>query len=304
MGSQTEYEFLLVVDGVSVDDDRTVTTITDTFDGLLSWNRGLHRLAISGEGVHAMDAFERLFLRITRAVPGLRILRLDPDLVGIPDIAERTGHSRQNVQQWANGERNADRPFPPPEGSAGRSLVWRWADVNEWLRPLGLDDQVTRPTREQSVLIDAGLIERNNAPQTPLQVPAEPRAPLQAPHEPRTHLRVLAEPHAPLASKPSPAHEWRAPGFYTPWHAAELAERHRDLIARLPVATGRDLAEWFHHLESSPVFLRFEERAAWLADDAGIAHPYASAIVQEYETRRRLRLSSDEQNVAEKSGTE
>ena len=44
---------------------------------------------------------------------------------------------------------------------------------------------------------------------------------------------------------------------------------HNSLIARIPVTTGRTLAEWFHRLESGPAFLRREERAHWLADDAG-----------------------------------
>jgi hypothetical protein len=66
---------------------------------------------------------------------------------------------------------------------------------------------------------------------------------------------------------------------------------HNSLIARIPVVTGRDLAEWFHRLESGPAFLRREERAHWLADDAGISCGYAYAIVHEYEMRRRLRLN-------------
>ena len=66
---------------------------------------------------------------------------------------------------------------------------------------------------------------------------------------------------------------------------------HSSLIARIPVVTGRDLAEWFHRLESGPAFLRREERAHWLADDAGISCGYAYAIVHEYEMRRRLRLN-------------
>jgi Domain of unknown function (DUF4287) len=66
---------------------------------------------------------------------------------------------------------------------------------------------------------------------------------------------------------------------------------HSSLIARIPVVTGRDLAEWFHRLETGPAFLRRDERAAWLADDAGISHGYAHAIVHEYEMRRRLRLN-------------
>ena len=40
---------------------------------------------------------------------------------------------------------------------------------------------------------------------------------------------------------------------------------HSSLIARIPVVTGRDLAEWFHRLESGPAFLRCDERAHWLA---------------------------------------
>ena len=55
--------------------------------------------------------------------------------------------------------------------------------------------------------------------------------------------------------------------------------------------TGRTLAEWFHRLESGPAFLRREEQAHWLADDAGISCGYAYAIVHEYEMRRRLRLN-------------
>ena len=67
---------------------------------------------------------------------------------------------------------------------------------------------------------------------------------------------------------------------------------HSSLIARIPVVTGRDLAEWFHRLESGPAFLRREERAHWLADEHGLTHGYASAIVHEYELRRRIRLNS------------
>src|SRR5262249_34590377 len=44
---------------------------------------------------------------------------------------------------------------------------------------------------------------------------------------------------------------------------------HNSLIARIPVTTGRTLAEWFHRIETGPAFLRREEQAHWLADDAG-----------------------------------
>jgi hypothetical protein len=67
-------------------------------------------------------------------------------------------------------------------------------------------------------------------------------------------------------------------------------DMHKSLIARIPLQTGRELAEWFSHLESGPAFLRREERANWLADEHGICDRYAAAIVHEYEIRRRLRL--------------
>jgi len=66
-------------------------------------------------------------------------------------------------------------------------------------------------------------------------------------------------------------------------------DTHKSLIARIPFVTGRELSEWFGHLESGPSFLRCEERANWLADEHGICDRYAVAIVREYDIRRRLR---------------
>lgn len=158
MVAMTEFEFLFVVYGVSLDDDQATAILTGEFDGVLSSNRGRTRYAVSGRGTDSADAASKLVSRLTAALPALHVCYLDPDLVGIPDIAERTGHSRQNVLQWVNGERNGSRPFPVPEGTAGRSLIWRWADVNEWLTPLGLGDGAARPTRAETTLIDAILL--------------------------------------------------------------------------------------------------------------------------------------------------
>ncbi len=69
-------------------------------------------------------------------------------------------------------------------------------------------------------------------------------------------------------------------------------EMHKNLIDRVPRVTGSDLREWFHRLESGPSFMRRTERAQWLADEHGLPHAYASAIVHEYEVQRRMRLNS------------
>jgi predicted DNA-binding transcriptional regulator AlpA len=257
-----EYNFLFVVAGVSVDDGGTVAAITEKFGGLLSRRHGVPRLAVSSDGSNAIEALRNLLDRIVDELPGLRLVRLDPDLVGVPDIAERTGHSRQNVQQWVNGERNGDRPFPPPEGSAGRSLVWRWAEVNEWLRPLGLDDRAIRPPREEAAFLDVLLIDWD-----------------------QDHAEDLIAPGDAGHRAPTPTSAGRLSQATMPRlrHSPEL---HQKIISRVPNVTGRDLAHWFAELDSGPAFLRADERARWLADEYGLSDGYASAIALEHELRR------------------
>ncbi|MER6403638.1 hypothetical protein ABT269_08945 [Streptomyces viridosporus] len=150
-----EYEFQFVVDGVGVDDEAVVDVVHEEFDGLLTRHRDRHLLDVSETGANTIDAAHRIVVRLRRALPGLRLLRIDPDLVGVSDIAERTGRTRQNVQQWVNGERRAGKErFPAPEGVAGRSPVWRWGDVNAWLAGIGEGDGVHVPTRGEALQID------------------------------------------------------------------------------------------------------------------------------------------------------
>lgn len=63
-------------------------------------------------------------------------------------------------------------------------------------------------------------------------------------------------------------------------------ETHQNLVARIPLATGRELPEWFGALEEGPPFLRFDDRVNWLRDEYGIAHGHATAIVHEHDLRR------------------
>jgi hypothetical protein len=77
MSQEGEYEFLFVVDGVSIDDDEAAAILADTFDGVLSWNRGLYRLAVSGLGCDSREAAATLVSRLAVALPGLRVVRLD-----------------------------------------------------------------------------------------------------------------------------------------------------------------------------------------------------------------------------------
>ncbi|RCV54414.1 DUF4287 domain-containing protein [Marinitenerispora sediminis] len=66
-------------------------------------------------------------------------------------------------------------------------------------------------------------------------------------------------------------------------------ETHALLLARIPAVTGRELQDWFDTLEKGPALTRCSERSNWLADEHGLSHGYASAIVHEFDRRRRNR---------------
>lgn len=155
-----EFEFLLIVDGVSIDDDPAMTVLAEQFDAVVSDSRGVVRVAVSAEGIDSINALSSLVVRLATAVPSLRVMRLDLDLVGISDIAERTNRSRQNVQQWVDGDRHlGGGPFPYPEGTVGRSLVWRWSDVYAWLRLLGLVEDEHILDRADMVVLEMFLLQ-------------------------------------------------------------------------------------------------------------------------------------------------
>jgi hypothetical protein len=66
-------------------------------------------------------------------------------------------------------------------------------------------------------------------------------------------------------------------------------ETHRNLLARVPQATGRQLSEWFQAMEDGPAFLRFDDRVRWLREEFSLAHGHATAIVHEFDLVKRLR---------------
>ncbi|RJK97930.1 DUF4287 domain-containing protein [Vallicoccus soli] len=66
-------------------------------------------------------------------------------------------------------------------------------------------------------------------------------------------------------------------------------ETHKQLLARIPAVTGKDLPTWLAALEAGPSLLRFDERVNWLRDEHDLPHGYASAIVHEHDLRRGQR---------------
>jgi predicted DNA-binding transcriptional regulator AlpA len=150
------YDFTFVVEGVDPSDDEVVAVLTEELDATLAKGAGVDLLLMTAEGASAVDAAQNAMRSVGYLAPQIRFLYLDRDLVGVSEIAERTGRSRQNVTQWVNAERRgtASTPFPKIEGVVGRARIWLWSEVNAWLRLAGLGDPIPSPRRHEITDID------------------------------------------------------------------------------------------------------------------------------------------------------
>ncbi len=81
----------------------------------------------------AITAIATALAAVKRAIPGAELIEASPDLVGLSDVAEVLGMSRQNVRKLmlAHG---SSFPVPVHAGSAG---VWHLADVLTWFHARG-----------------------------------------------------------------------------------------------------------------------------------------------------------------------
>ena|ERR1700761_1464355 len=93
------------------------------------------RLALffTREGESAFAAVVSALQDIKRVVPSARLVEAGPDFVGLTDVAEVAGVSRQNMRKLMLSHAI---DFPPPvhEGSAS---VWHLSDVLGWLAARG-----------------------------------------------------------------------------------------------------------------------------------------------------------------------
>jgi predicted DNA-binding transcriptional regulator AlpA len=90
-------------------------------------------LLFSREASSAFEALVSALKDIKRVVPSARLVEAGPDFVGLTDVAEVAGVSRQNMRKLMLTHAI---DFPPPvhEGSAS---VWHLSDVLDWLTERG-----------------------------------------------------------------------------------------------------------------------------------------------------------------------
>jgi hypothetical protein len=111
--------------------------------------RGRVALLFAREGESAAKAVLGAIRAVRRAVPEARLLEASPDLVGLTDVAELLGVSRQNVRKLLL----ASLPAPPAPVHGGRPTIWRLAKVLRWLR----DEKAYRVPNELLELADTTM---------------------------------------------------------------------------------------------------------------------------------------------------
>jgi predicted DNA-binding transcriptional regulator AlpA len=86
-------------------------------------------LEFSREAGSAEEAVRTALVDVKKAIPSARLIEASPDLVGLTDVADVVGVSRQAMRKLMLTHR-ATFPVPVHEGSAS---IWHLAEVLDWL---------------------------------------------------------------------------------------------------------------------------------------------------------------------------
>lgn len=92
--------------------------------------RGQIGLMFTREAATAEEAVLSAIRDVMGAIQGARLVEATPDLVGLSDVAELLGVSRQNVRKLVVDSEQAE----PPAVHEGNPTLWHLADVLRWLR--------------------------------------------------------------------------------------------------------------------------------------------------------------------------
>ena len=106
--------------------------------------RGLIGLMFERSARSAHDAVEAAIADVMKVIPGARLREVGPDLVGLTDIADLAGCTRQNMAK------HATKPGFPAAVYSGGHALWRLAEVARWLgqnTPLSVGDEAAEVAR-------------------------------------------------------------------------------------------------------------------------------------------------------------
>ncbi len=128
------YLVTAIVDGFDLDSEFQNTGIDCLdYEVVVSRTGGVTRIDAEIPAPAPLDAIVQL-VNDLRTI-NVSVVRFDPMLVSVPEIAERCQISRETARLWATGKRRAG--FPAPYTVIGSTAVWFWSDVCDWVTAEG-----------------------------------------------------------------------------------------------------------------------------------------------------------------------
>lgn len=94
---------------------------------------GMVGLDFTRDATSADDALRSAVRDVQRAIPEAVLVQVGPDLVGLTDMAEIFGFTRQNMRKYATGVGSAREAFPIPT-ILGEPSLWHFAEIARWLQ--------------------------------------------------------------------------------------------------------------------------------------------------------------------------
>lgn len=117
-------------------------------------------LEFSRDAGSAEEAVRSALVDVKRAIPEAKLIEGSPDLVGLTDVAEIVGVSRQAMRKLMLNNRTT---FPTPVHE-GHSAIWHLAEVLDWLETKG-GYQFDRNVQEAAaVMFQVNLAKEANRP--------------------------------------------------------------------------------------------------------------------------------------------
>lgn len=95
--------------------------------------QGMIGLDFTRAGNSAEVALRSAIRDVQAAIPGTNLVKAGPDLVGLTEMAEIFGFTRQNMRKYATGLSGARDAFPLPT-ILGEPSLWHLAEIVSWLK--------------------------------------------------------------------------------------------------------------------------------------------------------------------------
>lgn len=92
-------------------------------------NNGRIALNFTRQAPSAYEAISSALSAVRRAIPDAKLVEVNPDLVGLTDVAELLGFTRQNMRKLML---RSGAEFPPPIHE-GKPAIWHLSKILQWL---------------------------------------------------------------------------------------------------------------------------------------------------------------------------